>query len=177
MKSEPTVEHLRIIQYANHPSELVVVAVELIRALERPVFTVCGPISTGGDVSANLERFKKAIRIFSFYLPIFDQIIFEEFFQSYAKVFKKKFGNKYPKPILFDFYAKVWVYGNINGCLFLPGWRRSIGARWEYIKAKSLGIFVHQLSEDFEHYVCRELLLIQEGYIAHMKKKGGVLNG
>ena len=105
-----------------------------------PIAQVCGPISTGGNGSAekNLDILAKAIKFLTKKgISVFNQLPFERTFDKIMRDYKT---SGYDTPILEEFYGPIFESGKIKNVYFLPGWRKSVGARWEYNYAKKLGI-------------------------------------
>lgn len=120
--------------------ELVVVGRGILNRMNGPVAQVCGPISTGGNssVKENLNIFTETIESLTKKgISVFNQLPFERAFDKIMRNYKT---SGYDIPILEEFYGPIFESGKIKNVYFLPGWKKSVGARWEYNYAKRLGI-------------------------------------
>lgn len=129
--------------------ELVSVGYRILNRMKGPAAQVCGPIFTGsnGSVEENLNIFAKSIEILSKKgICIFNQLPFERTFDKIMRAYKT---SGYDTPILEEFYGPIFDSDKIKKIYFLPGWRKSIGARWEYNYAKKLGIKTIILPENW----------------------------
>ncbi|MDP3014937.1 MAG: DUF4406 domain-containing protein [bacterium] len=120
--------------------ELVIIGRGILYRMSDPISQVCGPISTGGNgsVEENLGTLAKAIKFLTEKeISVFNQLPFEKTFDKIMRNYKT---SSYDTPILEEFYGPVFESGKIKNVYFLPGWRKSVGARWEYNYAKKLGI-------------------------------------
>jgi hypothetical protein len=130
-------------------AEIAVTVLERMKKDGRPIVEVCGSISTGGlgTIEKNIERFEKAVNSAKEHgLLVFDQIPFE------TAIFRLRAVSEidgYCTDILDIFYNRIFMTGMIDQCLFLPDWESSGGARWEYEKAKELGITIVDLPEEW----------------------------
>ena len=122
------------ISAAKNFDDLLVVANNVIARTPKPIYQVCGPISTGGagSVEKNLEVFDQAIEHFSNYANLFDQIPFEDPIQELKKTDKRD--------LLEIFYRPIIGSENIDTLLFLPDWRSSDGAQKEWAMGEKYGL-------------------------------------
>lgn len=129
--------------------ELVVIGHRILNRMQGLVAQVCGPISTGGNgsVEKNLKILAKAIEfLIQKRINIFNQLPFEGAFDR-IMINYKTIG--YDTPILEEFYGPIFESGKIKRVYFLPGWKKSVGAKWEYNYAKKLGIKTIIFPEDW----------------------------
>ena len=145
--------NLKEIGEAKSYAELLFVAIEVLQTIHeesflRPVAIICGPISTGGKGSrrANLEIFSRAIdRVSAGGLCVFSQMPFENDMERIYKSSPKLQGLR----LLEEFYLPIFEMRFINLMCFLPGWDKSVGARWEHEQAKRLGIPIIYLAQSY----------------------------
>jgi hypothetical protein len=113
-------------------------ALDDISKMPKPVILFSGPISTGGfgSVSDNIECLLSFIHESSKRgISVFNQIAYERRLDCILK------DNKdYDYPLLNYFYKPILESGKINGIIFLPLWRSSIGSAWEHDLALSIGV-------------------------------------
>lgn len=129
--------------------DLVMIGYVILDRMNNPIIQICGQISTGGikSVEENLEILAKAIDFLNKKgLNVFNQLPFERAFDKIMRNYKI---SGYDTPILEEFYGPIFEYGKIKTVYFLPGWRKSIGAQWEYKNAKKLGIKTISLSKNW----------------------------
>lgn len=129
--------------------ELVIVGLRILNRMEGPITQVCGPISTGGNnsVEENLNILAKAIEFLTKKgINVFNQLPFE---RSFDKIMRNYKTSGYDTPILEEFYGPIFESGKIKNVYFLPNWRKSVGARWEYNYARKLEIKTIILPEDW----------------------------
>ena len=114
----------------------------ILRRMPQPVIQVCGPITTGGtgSVQGNTQILAKAIKeLRGRGLSVFNQLAFDEALVRIAKTYKDEYD------LLEGFYLPLFESGYIKQLHFLPTWRTSVGARWEYRKGVYLGLEIHLL--------------------------------
>ncbi len=119
--------------------ELAKIALRIIDRMPQPVEMVCGPLTSGGlgSFEKNLQVFKKYIRLGEKVgLNIFDQLPFEPHLH---RIWEEN-NAKDPNELLERFYGTIFKSGKIKQLDFIPGWRSSIGARWERKTARKLKI-------------------------------------
>lgn len=155
MKPSPTDKYitkkdLGVIASSNSFEEIVLAAEAILARLPKPIGQVCGPISTGNNLSPaeNLENIHRAVTLFQRGgLTIFSQIPFERAFDKILG----DYHSGYDTPILQEFYHPLFRRKLIDYLIFLPGWDRSVGAQWEYDCAKKLGVTTIILSDNWEN--------------------------
>lgn len=126
--------------------ELASIALTEVHKFPDGAELVCGPITTGGlgSVELNLTAFRASIkRLLEEGRPIFDQMPYED--QIFSLTAKWKRNNpdrarEYHQPVLNGFYLPLITSGRIIGGNFMPGWETSQGARWERALMHKLGI-------------------------------------
>lgn len=128
------------IEKAESVKDLYEVANRIMNRVPKPRIQVCGPISTGGkgSIDVNLEVFNnriKELQIEGF--NVFNQMPFED---PMHKMMLKISKEEYMESILSDFYLPIFEGGYIDELHFLPDWQSSYGANWEHEQAKRLGI-------------------------------------
>ena len=123
-------------------ADMRVIAERVLIRIPKPIAGVCGPIAeTGGlgSLQDNLNAFNNIIiELQKKGLNIFDQMPFEEKIQE----FKAKLSPEdFLKGLNDDFYAPIFKFrsGLISTYYFMPNWRTSKGASWEYEHIKKLG--------------------------------------
>ncbi len=135
---------LDCIKKATSYGELLTVAMGVLWKMSvtnplKPIVMLCGPISTGGAGSRkkNLEIFSEAIRrAKAGGLYVFSQMPFEDDMDRIYKSDLKLQGSR----LLEEFYLPMFQSGHIQTLMFLPGWQKSVGARWEHHTALTLDI-------------------------------------
>ena len=70
---------------------------------------------------------------------LFNQLPFEPAFNNLSRNWEPT-DNYSDMPILENFYGKIFSSGLINTAYFLPDWKTSFGATWEYARARKLKI-------------------------------------
>lgn len=129
--------------------ELAVLAVDRLLKGPRPLCVVCGPITSGGTGNQmhNFEIFNAVVQEFErLGKQIFNQIPYEYGLRKLAHAWEAQGNTGYCLPILSEFYEHIFECGVISEGFFIPGWRWSIGARWEREKLVSLGCATHDLT-------------------------------
>jgi len=130
---------------------LVPTAMAMLREISNngqiPVSQVCGPISTGGlgSLDKNLAVFKLTIRLLQEKGEvIFDQTVFQD---AITRITKHHPNNaEYRTEILKDFFRDIFSSGFVKKGVFIPGWRSSVGSRWEHGLLCTLHITREELS-------------------------------
>ncbi|MEK7080032.1 MAG: hypothetical protein AAB901_01970 [Patescibacteria group bacterium] len=123
-------------------AQVAVAALARIREAGGEIAQICGPISTGGLGSRelNMQRFRNAIACaLSAGRVLFDQRPFED---AIARLSPDHSAENYDARILEEFYRAVFTSGHITRILLLPDWESSHGARWERSLAVELGITI-----------------------------------
>ena len=133
-----TEKHYQALHKAKTFPELLVIAYEILDSISVPVGLVSGPISTGGlgSIAENLKVFEEAITTLENKGEhVFNQLPFEDKFLEMSQSYKGYFT-----PILEEFFLPIFKSGKIAKIWFMPGWKTSTGAKWEYEQADKLGI-------------------------------------
>ncbi|PCI30824.1 hypothetical protein COB52_00620 [Candidatus Kaiserbacteria bacterium] len=116
----------------------------LIVAWGQKLDMVCGPISTGGlgTKELNILRFIETIdTLRSHDYPIFSQIPYEEAIWRIQRQIRTSSGdNSYDYSLLEQFYRPVFSSGLVKRMHFIPGSTMSEGSSWEHGVAMELGI-------------------------------------
>ncbi len=118
---------------------LLSIAQGVLNRMPQPVILVSGPITTGGQggVRENLRAFAEAIRsLKDSGKTVFNQLPFEDKIVE----FSEKSSGEYFFAVLEEFFLPLFKSGKIAAIYFMPGWKTSTGAKWEYDMAESLGI-------------------------------------
>ena len=128
---------------ARNYTKLWWVARDILRSMPAGVVQVCGPISTGGTGSRelNCQVFALAIEYLKKKgLTVFDQMPFQDQMVGMSKRYAEKNNGAYDQSLLEEFYRPLFQSGFITETHFLPGWEDSTGAKWERELITSLGI-------------------------------------
>lgn len=89
-------------------------------------------------------------------IEIFDQIPYEFGLRRLAIKWEEDGNNGYCVPILEVFYGKLIESGCINRGYFIPGWKSSVGARWERAKFVTKRYYRHDLNrEDLRKFLAQ----------------------
>jgi len=147
-----TKKEVEKIKNAGSFHELVVVARTVLNRMDDPVAQVCGPISTGNKntVKKNLDILNEAIEILTQKgVIVFNQLPFE---RAFDRIMNKYEVKDYDTPILYEFYGPIFELKKIKKAYFIPGWRNSIGAKWEYRHARKVGIKTILLDKDWKNF-------------------------
>jgi hypothetical protein len=130
-------------------SDLVPIALRVIRRMPAPVAMISGPISTGGrgSIEANLHLLSAAVDFaHTKDVSVFDQNPFEDKLQ----VLKEMTPHEgYCETLLVDFYLPIFESGLISAMYFLPDWQTSTGATWEREQCKRLSIEIKEYPEEW----------------------------
>lgn len=116
---------------------MAAVAVQMLSeeaASEKPIYMVCGPLTTGGlgCPVLNRDRFRFAIAQAQKYnLLVFDQMPFEDQIRLLGPSHEE---------ILEKLYWPIFASGHLRYALFLPLWDTSEGAKRERAFAKQMQI-------------------------------------
>ncbi len=124
-----------MLENATSFDELKDVALSVLKRMEGPIFQVCGPMTTGGlgSLELNLEVFRKTIdTLKSQGKHVFDQLPFEDHMMRIKESGKSN--------LLEAFYLPIFESGMIKKLYFIYGWWNSRGSLWEHAEAKRLGI-------------------------------------
>lgn len=142
-------EDYRDLEKAQSFSDLVPIALRIIKRMPQPVATVSGPVSTGGrgSIEANLHLLAAAVnQAYAKGISLFDQNPFEARLQE----LKTKIPYEgYRHDLLDEFYKPVFESGLITRMYFLPDWETSTGARWERAECERLGIEAADYPEEW----------------------------
>ena len=127
---------------AKNFDELAEIGIRILKRMPQPVEMICGPISSGGlgSIKANLKEFGKHIRCLKkFGGNVFDQMPFE---REMDRIEKESYDDRDQArdDILNKFYLPIFESRLVKTLNFIPGWKSSIGARWERKTARKLKI-------------------------------------
>ncbi|GEM_PF-1302044 len=116
----------------------------LVVAWGQKLDMVCGPISTGGlgTKELNLSRFNEAIdTLRSHEYPVFSQMPYEEAIWRIQHQIRTSSGDySYDYELLEKFYRPVFSSNFVKKKHFISGWAGSKGSSWEHDLAMELGI-------------------------------------
>ena len=117
--------------------DLATIALDIVFRIPEKVEMVSGPISTGGvgTIPGNRKVFEGVIEILVFEsnLNIFSQMPFEDkMVKLYLEWHAKNPTEKYCKPILDEFYDRLFFSGRVSKLHFIHDWQSSFGATWEH---------------------------------------------
>lgn len=111
----------------------------------RAIAIISGSITNGGtlpgsEVKKNLERFEEIIQR----LELQGKLVFNQLpFEEYLFQIRRTRPPEDPNVLLEEFYRPIFESFIINIDYFLPGWKESHGARWEYNLVRDLGMLYH----------------------------------
>lgn len=120
------------------------VALAILYRMPPFVGMVCGPITTGGlgSLELNLLLFNETIEtLVRLGVNLFDQVPFEEYIARIAD----DQGARNNHQLLREFYLPLLETKRITRLYFIKGWESSEGARWEHEQGKRLGIEIAYL--------------------------------
>lgn len=142
-----TARDMQDIENASSFADLLRVGFRVLKRLEQPVSMVCGPISSGGtgSIEKNLTRLHTVTDcLYKQGKIIFSQLPLEN------KIFKLKKEPWYQGPLqlLEELYLPLFESGLISLIYFLPDWRTSFGATWEYAQAQRLNIQIIEIEKN-----------------------------
>ena len=121
-------------------SDLVPIALRIIKRMPPPVAMISGPVTTGGrgSIEENLHVLSAAVnQVYEKGISLFDQNPFEAKIQE-AKT--RIVYEGYCQPVLDEFYKPIFESGLVARMYFLPDWQSSTGARWERAECERLGM-------------------------------------
>ncbi|MEK7567042.1 MAG: hypothetical protein AAB527_02840 [Patescibacteria group bacterium] len=132
------------VEEAKDFTRLAQIALKVIGRIPDPIVQVCGPITSGGfaSVELNLKVFEMAIDSLERKgFNVFDQMPLEN---AMARIQKENYTDpdKARVDILNQVYLPIFESGRIKMLAMLPGWQDSIGAVWERDQGIRLGILV-----------------------------------
>lgn len=163
MQTELTPKQVKKLAKVKNFAQMAAIAVKSIRKARKKykgvsTIELCAPISSGGkgSVKANLAEMNKAIEALKD-LPylLFNQLPYEKKIGALKASAHKKRKNKiaYDMAVLLDFYEVFFNKGIIDILIFMPNWYSSIGACWEYRKAKKNGMKTLQLKDNWAELI------------------------
>lgn len=126
------------------------VVCRVLARMPRGVTALCGPVSTGGAGSRelNLIRFGRAIQLLAERGEnIYSQIPFEKAVKRIVANTSYYRGSDH---LLETLYLPIFTSGYISCQCFLPDWLTSHGTRWEKRLGEALGLSQKFLRDDFE---------------------------
>jgi hypothetical protein len=134
------------VQTLTHLTAIALSVLRRMKALEKPIVQICGPMTTGGlgNYEANMVRFNKAIakaQEKSSYL-IFNQVLYTE---PIIRIDSVRTTRGYWIELIDEFYAPIFRSGHFHGTLWLPDWQSSKGA----IREREVAIECGLMMEDY----------------------------
>ncbi len=135
-----------LLKKAKNYSDLVPVVMGILKRMPTPVAVVCGPISTGGSGSmeVNLKKFEETIAtLVSKGINVFGQSFLIE--KAIRRISAGGNRREDEDLLLETFYRPVFESGLISRAYFMPDWQTSYGASWEHEQFLRLGIEIHYL--------------------------------
>lgn len=129
--------------------ELGQVALAVLSQMPRPAVQVCGPLTTGGfgTLELNTKRFRQAVaKLQSMTINVFDQMPFQD---AMWQIIKASGQTGYCRAILDDFYAPIFRSGLISHAYFLSDWESSIDASWERQMVKECQITIEAFPDEW----------------------------
>ncbi len=140
---------IRVLEGITSFHEMIPVGVTILHKMreadDRPIFQICGPMSTGGagSLELNMRRFilaQKVARENGLY--VFDQTPFQDAMIRLSQPWVDR--KEYCTEILHIFYRGIFKTKILKGLVFLPGWESSVGTRWEREEALLHGLEVSE---------------------------------
>lgn len=146
MKNYITPENELALAEAVTYSDLLPIAIDVLKRMPKPVGIVCGPITSGGtgNEKENITKFDETIQ------NLTDQGL-NIFGQSYlidTAIKRIENGNKTREEedvLLETFYQPLFETRLIAEAYFMPDWQTSYGASWEHTQMQRLGIKINYL--------------------------------
>lgn len=143
-----TDDECRRIETATSFPLLLDIAVGVIirnRKPNMPVVQVCGPMGSGGGtleentakIARTITQLRRKGRV------VFSQVSFQVGMLNFVTL---EDYQRNPLELLDSFYGKLFRGGYIQELVFLSGWERSFGCRWEHDTGRGLGINISFLS-------------------------------
>lgn len=126
------------------------IALSVLHRMPKGVSMVCGPISTGGlgSIEMNLVRFSGAIELLAgCNVNVFTQMPFEE---AMRRIRGSGLPYKNGLTLLETFYYPIFSSGRVERLCFLPDWKSSLGTQWEHDRAEELKLTRVYFQENFE---------------------------
>ncbi len=156
--------------------ELTEIALRSLARVPGKVVIISGAISTGGfnDRTKNLILFAVSIEIQDEQgVTVFSQMPYEIALGRLARKWHIDHPSEtYCLPILDIFYTAIFGSGKIEAMYFLPNWRSSKGARWEYKVCPEFGIRRHRFSPRlFRKAMARARIRIREHELMLRRRK------
>ncbi len=137
---------LERLRQAKNILDLRRIAFSVINRMPQPVVQVCGPISTGGlgSIPENLAVFRRYIEAMQKEgRNVFDQMPFEPTMQ---RIRATRQDRVIERSILYDFYLPLFESGAVSELVFMPNWKESIGACWEFAQGTALKLKISLLT-------------------------------
>lgn len=143
-------DYLEAASKAKTVNELYCISIEAIASThKKDIHMVIGPMTTGGagNLDLNMARHKKVVEHFlSQGICVFDQSQIDD---DMSRIIDTINIKGYPWLLFEDFFGPLFESGIISKLHLLPDWETSTGTKWEHEKARSLGIELNYLTEDF----------------------------
>lgn len=124
--------------------ELRNIAFRILDRMPWPIGIVCGPLTTGGlgSFELNMARMRNTISgLICCDEAVFNQLIFEK---AIHRITDNKSYYKDGNHLLETFYLPIFKK-YIRVIYFIPGWESSIGASWEHKRAEEFDIKIIHL--------------------------------
>jgi hypothetical protein len=139
-----TEEHIAACNVCPTLRELSLIAIDMLKTLSvrakgQHVNQICGPMTTGGlgSIELNMPVFRQAVNIaHERGLVVFDQLPFQDAMIRITDYFNL---DHYPDEIITEFYYPVFESRLITCAPFLPTWATSRGARMERERIEKVG--------------------------------------
>lgn len=140
-------------------SELVPVALTVLRRMSGRIAQVCGPMTTGGPLEiaslstpeerfeANLARFRRGMRaVEKRNYSVFDQLPFQV---AMIRIAATHHVEGYCYPLLTDFYRPIFSSGLVDEFFFMPHWQTSTGTSWERAELTNLSLPIREIQPEW----------------------------
>jgi hypothetical protein len=126
-------------------AETFAIAERVLNRMPDCLGQVCGPMNNGGrgNLKDNMEVFRDMVHhLHDKGIILFDQLPFED---TFHRLTRGENPTQTYQQVIDDFYELLYHTGKVRTLYFIPGWKTSNGARWEYNRAKELGMEIVEL--------------------------------